>query len=97
MKTCETCKHWSRELHNQDFGECEITGPEWRMSHPDAPILTQDREGADPVLTHKAFGCNQHEAKIQTRCAEAPSDQDIGMEGPSKPMQGYIPGHWEMP
>ena len=63
MDTCETCQHWKPE-HNDDFGACGLTDPDWMFSHPDEVMIRPtDHEGDSPVETHKNFACNQHKPK----------------------------------
>jgi len=67
IRACKTCHHWQQLIiGNSQYGECEITGPDWRYLHPNSPIQTQDHEGASAVITRFDFGCNAYTAVNQS-------------------------------
>jgi hypothetical protein len=73
MKTCETCRYWQpfldRGKYERDWHWCQAAEFFMIPNPPDVKMKALSNDAqiySGRLLTHKNFGCNQHEYKTKT-------------------------------
>lgn len=64
MKTCDTCKHWGREVGDRDgYRECDKSCNGYESPEDRAGVADGEPYNCGSMATGPKFGCIHHEQK----------------------------------